>query len=293
MDKDKILQHFGKAFFDKITAHIAKYTSLWHLSDLSQIDYYSTSCLFTCISAKHGQCILKISPYHEQTKTEHQMLIDFDNNCGSGSGSGLCKVYEADVANGVLLIERITPGTQLRDEPNLNTRLELFCSIFRGLHKPPADKSKYPTYMHWVSRITAYMQARTDHKALSKKMTKAEEICRNLWAKYTKEMLLHGDLHHDNILQSNKGYRVIDPKGVVGDPVFDIPRFILNENDLDKGNNFANIVSILAKKLDIPQHDIRQLFYIEMCMAICWNVESNSYEDGDLDEVIFAESMMN
>lgn len=43
-------------------------------------------------------------------------------------------------------------------------------------------------------------------------------------------MLLHGDFHHDNILLSNNGdYVIIDPKGVIGDPVFDIPRFILNE----------------------------------------------------------------
>ena len=283
MDKIKIIAHFGVAFFDKVLVDLDKYATLWGLSNFEQIDYYSANCLFTCVSMKHGLCILKISPHLKETMTEYTMLKDFD-------GNSLCRVYEADVANGILLIERIMPGTQLRNEPNINTRLDVFCQLFRGLHKPPTNKIKYPTYMDWVSRIATYMRTRTDFKDMSEKMTNAEEICHYLWRKYTGEMLLHGDLHHDNILLSEHGYRIIDPKGVVGDSVFDIPRFILNEDNLDKNDNFAYIVHTLTEKLYVSEQDIRLLFYVEMCMANSWNVESNS--EIDWDDVLFAESMM-
>jgi len=284
MNRDKIIEHFGVDFFDKVLVNLEKYAALWHLSNFEQIDYYSVNCLFTCVSARYGNCILKISPHLKETMTEYHMLKDLD-------GNGLCKVHEADTTNGVLLIERIAPGIQLRDEPDLDTRLDVFCRLFHKLHKPPTDKTKYPTYMDWVSRITAYMQTRTDFKELSEKMTKAAEICHYLWKKYAGEMLLHGDLHHDNILLGEDGYCIIDPKGVIGDAVFDIPRFILNEDDLDKGNNFAYIVHTLAEKLGVPDQDIRLLFYVEMCMANSWNVEDN--DESDLDGVLFAERMMN
>jgi len=294
MNRDRIIEHFGVAFFDKIVVDLEKYAVLWCLSDFEQIDYYSVNCLFTCVSAKYGPCILKISPHLKVTMTEYHMLKDYD-------GNGLCKVYEEDVVNGVLLLERIVPGIQLRDEPDLDTRLDVFCKLFCELHKPPADKVKYPTYMDWVSRIAAYMRTRTDFKELSEKMTKAEEVCRCLWTKYIRiptnpggEMLLHGDLHHDNILLSEDGYRIIDPKGVVGDPVFDIPRFILNEDDLEKGDNFAYIVRTLEEKLDVPEQDIRMLFYVEKCMGNSWSVEDNDEIDtDDWDGVLFAERMMN
>ena len=290
MNKNKIVEHFGKDFYEKVLVDTEKYAVLWFLSDLKQIAYYSVNCLFTCVSAKHGASILKISPNPRETNAEYHALKDFNDNSNNGLNL-MCKPYEADVDNGVLLIERIMPGIQLRDESGLNTRLDVFCGLFRGLHRPPADKSKYPTYMDWVSRIAAYMRSRADSCAdftkLSEKMTKAEEICRHLWEKYPANMLLHGDLHHDNILLGGDGYRVIDPKGVVGNAVFDIPRFILNEDDLDKGNNYAQISRIIAEKLGVSERDIALLFYVETCMANSWNVESGN--EIDWDDVLFAE----
>jgi len=108
-------------------------------------------------------------------------------------------------------------------------------------------------------------------------------------------MLLHGDLHHDNVLLGGDNrYRIIDPKGVVGDVVFDIPRFILNEFDDDLDDAFhgklTHITRTLATRLDIPECDIRRLTYVEMCMANCWNVESN--DKPNMDEVLFTERMM-
>lgn len=109
-------------------------------------------------------------------------------------------------------------------------------------------------------------------------------------------MLLHGDLHHDNILLDVENrYRIIDPKGVIGDIVFDIPRFILNEFDdiLDDSfyNKFTQITRTLSLKLNVPEYDIRQLTYVEMCMANCWNVESR--EEPNHNEVQFTENLMN
>ena len=39
---------------------------------------------------------------------------------------------------------------------------------------------------------------------------------------------LHGDLHHENILTSGKQYRLIDPKGLLGDPAFEPSAFMRN-----------------------------------------------------------------
>ena len=44
---------------------------------------------------------------------------------------------------------------------------------------------------------------------------------------YDKNMLLHIDIYGANIVSGgNGGYKLIDPKGVIGDPVFETVRFI-------------------------------------------------------------------
>ena len=288
MDKEKIIEHFGMGFYLKMLNDLERYTKLWDLSGLEQIDYYSVNCIFKCTSSKYGLCILKIGNDAKGTRNEYQILNEY-------KGTRFCKVYEADINNGVLLIECIIPGTQLRDELSLEKRLDLFCEISHGLHIKPADKTVYPSYMGWVSRITEFMRNRKDYIALYEKMVKAEQICLNLCKKYPGEMLLHGDFHHDNILlDENNQYRIIDPKGVIGDIVFDIPRFILNEFDDEQDEDFkrkyVKITRTISEKFNIPEFDVRSLVYVEMCMANCWNVESQ--EEPNINEVLFTEMMM-
>ena len=290
MDENKIIKHFGEEFYIKVLNDLECYAYLWGLSDFNQVDYYSVNCIFKCFSEKYGMCILKIGRPSIETQTEYHTLREYND-----SGK-FCKVHEADINNGVLLIERVIPGTQLRNEPCLEKRLELFYELSYGLHIEPVYKTVYPTYLGWVTRITEYMSSRTDYKLLYEKMIEAEEICKNLCDKYPNEMLLHGDFHHDNILlDTNKQYRIIDPKGVIGDSVFDIPRFILNEFDDEHNEDFINkftyITKSLSAKFNIPEYDVRCLTHVEMCMANCWNVESA--EEPDIGAVLFTEKMMN
>lgn len=288
MNHEEIKSHFGAAFYAKVVACLRKYALKWRLSGFEQIDYYSVNCLFTCMSEQYGPCILKIGNDSKAAENEYHILLEY-------AGTRFCTVYEADPTNGVLLLEKIIPGTRLREEPDLDKRLSLFYELSRGLHKKPADRTVYPTYMDWIGSITAYMRSRKDYGFLYAKMADAERICRMLYDKYADEMLLHGDLHHDNILaDENNRYRIIDPKGVIGNPVFDIPRFILNEFGDEKNEDFCrkivHITRTLSLKFNIPESDIRRLTYVEMCMANCWDVESR--QEPNMDDVLFTERLM-
>ncbi|MCL2752542.1 MAG: aminoglycoside phosphotransferase family protein [Defluviitaleaceae bacterium] len=285
MDGDKMVEHFGEAFYNKVLADLPKYAEKWNLSNFEQIDYYSWSCLFTCISEQYGDCVLKIGSLLELTQTEYHLLKDF-------GGNGLCKIYEADVDNGVLLIERIMPGTQLSDEPSQDARINEFCSLVQKLHKPPANMDKYDTYMEWVSEITTFIKTRPDYAGLCQKMIKAEGICQPLWEKYTDRLLLHGDLHLENILLGKDGYCAIDPMGVIGDPVFNVTLFILDEIDWDTEGNFEYVVKTISTKLNIPEQDIRALLYIEACRVNCCYVEDGDYDEVDMDVISLVERMM-
>lgn len=270
---------WGESFMDE-------YSEKWELSCFEQMDYRSINTIYRCVSKKYGPCMLKLEKYPNETQMEVDALMEY-------SGTRFCRVYEADQPKGVILIEQILPGTQLRDIPSTSERLDIFCHVLDGLHREPLDKSKYPTYMGWVSRIAEFMRTQKEYAVLSEHMSAAEKICSELCKKYSGEMLLHGDLHHDNILLGHDNeYRIIDPKGVVGDRVLDIPRFILNEFEDKITDSFPAkyqfIVNTLSHRLGVPKADLFKLVYVETSMANSWNVESES--PPDMKQVDFTRS---
>lgn len=289
-ESQNIIKHFGKTFFDKVQSDINFYSNKWAIEILELVDYFSVNCIFKCSSKKFGDAVLKINRSCREVFTEFNTLLEY-------KGRRFCNVFDSDIENGIILEECIHPGIRLRDEESLEKRLNIFSGLFNGLHIEPENPSIYPTYIEWVSRITKYMSSREDYKELYLYMKKAESICLQISQSYNKKMLLHGDFHHDNILLNNDGnYKIIDPKGVVGDPIFDVPRYILNEYEEDISDEkyyekIYTIINSLETSLGIPNKIIKQCYFIEVVMANCWDVESNAKPN--IQSVIMAENIMN
>jgi streptomycin 6-kinase len=292
---ENIINHFGKDFYEKVLRDIEVYADKWTLTSFQFIPSYSANLVFICYSKNFGNVVLKIgNPSLGEIFTEFNTLRQYN-------GRRFCRVFDADIENGVILEECVQPGNPLRDESSLDKRLSVFCSLYNGLHITPARAEIYPTYIEWVGRITEYMSKRQDCKELYLYMKKAKDICLSVSTLYSQKMLLHGDFHHDNILLGNDGeYIIIDPKGVIGDPVFDVPRFILNEfgdeitTELYKKIN--DIIGILEKNLNIPNDILKQCLYVETAMGKCWSVEGGSTSEeypSLIKNVAFAETILN
>lgn len=70
---------------------------------------------------------------------------------------------------------------------------------------------------------------------------------------------------------------MIDPKGVVGPEIFDLPRFIMNELDSKLNHSgkvhIEQVIYALSKSLHYPSADIGKLFFMEVILANVWCVE--------------------
>ncbi len=88
---------------------------------------------------------------------------------------------------------------------------------------------------------------------------KAELLFPQLLSTSKNLYLLHGDLHHDNILYSDSfGWTVIDPKGLLGEREYDCIQFLLNhwkdrENPLEllkfRTTQMASLLSLSYERL--------------------------------------------
>ena len=95
-------------------------------------------------------------------------------------------------------------------------------------------------------------------------------------------MLLHGDLHHHNILRSGDTWLAIDPKGVVGDPGYEVgasfynpmPR-ILEMPNLNLEQMLARRVAQLSEELGMERARIRG-WGLAQCVRNAWNMAANS-----------------
>lgn len=277
------------SYYNSVKSEIDSYAKKWRLTHIELIDNGRESCVLKAHSEQYGNVIIK-------KRNTVKVIEDEFNTLSEYNGRYFCKIYGADLVNGILIEEQVQPGTELIKEESLDRRLEVFGSIHKGLHIKPPMKYKFPTYYDWVSKATRYIETREDHKELCMHMHKAEDICKELFTLYPRKLLLHGDLHHYNILRNNQnGYTLIDPKGVIGDSIFDIPRFLLNEmeDELDKKlfDKIIYAITVIGEKLGIPTKIIKETFYIEMAMAECWMAEDG--ELVNLDKVIFAERILN
>jgi streptomycin 6-kinase len=74
----------------------------------------------------------------------------------------------------------------------------------------------------------------------------AEVLFAELIASMGKPVLLHGDLHHFNILTAEREpWLAIDPKGIVGEPAYEVGALLRNPNQA-----IATNPKILARRID-------------------------------------------
>ena len=108
----------------------------------------------------------------------------------------------------------------------------------------------------------------------------AESLFTDLLASTDKPVLLHGDLHHFNILSAGGGWLAIDPKGVVGEPAYEVGALLRNPtphifNEPELGRITARRLDILAEALVLDRERLRQWSLVQAVLSAWWG-----YEDG-------------
>jgi streptomycin 6-kinase len=117
-----------------------------------------------------------------------------------------------------LLLERAAPGTdasQLSETDGTAVAVDLAGRVWRPAQGP--FRPVVPAVRDWLARAA---QQGSDLVPL------AEELLADLGA--GADWVVHGDLHHHNILRHGDRYVVIDPKPYLADREYDVASFLWN-----------------------------------------------------------------
>ncbi|HEX4929296.1 MAG TPA: aminoglycoside phosphotransferase family protein [Gaiellaceae bacterium] len=159
--------------------------------------------------APAGDAVLKIVPPEDDESTEEADALAL------WDGEGAVRLLRHDRVRRALLLERAQPGNDLTALPEAEAvavAVDLACRLWRPAAEP----------FRWIG----------DHVPgwLDEKPNELTPLARELYATLHvgRDTLVHGDLHHHNILSSARGWLAIDPKPMLGEPEFDVPSFLWN-----------------------------------------------------------------
>jgi len=197
-------------------------------------------------------------------------------------GQGAVRLLEADVAHGVMLLERLEPGTPLRAMRDDEQATSIAATVMRRLWRPVPPDHPFPTIRDWAAGLDRY-KARigdTPGPIPAALVDMAATLFAELLASQDEAVLLHGDLHHDNILRAHgQSWLAIDPKGVVGEPAYETGALLRNPEELFTMPQPARIltrrVAQLADALALDRARIRGWAIAQSVLSAAWSFEDH------------------
>jgi streptomycin 6-kinase len=125
----------------------------------------------------------------------------------------------------------VQPGLPLLDLADDAEATAIAATVMRQFWRPlPADHP-FPTVADWGEGFTRLRETfgGTTGPFDQQLVEQAESLFADLLASSAAPVLLHGDLHHWNILSSQRDdWLAIDPKGVAGEPAYEVGALMRN-----------------------------------------------------------------
>ena len=139
-------------------------------------------------------------------------------------GDGAVRLLRADRERRALLLERARPGTDLAELAE-DAATAVAVGVAGRLWRPAARPFRWigDQVPGWLDRARPAGPAGLE----------LVELARRLYAELEPghSTLVHGDLHHHNLLDAGGRHLAIDPKPMLGEPEYDVPSFLWNPLD--------------------------------------------------------------
>ncbi|MEK9665178.1 MAG: aminoglycoside phosphotransferase family protein [Candidatus Nanopelagicales bacterium] len=205
-------------------------------------------------------------------------------------GPAAADVVAYDEALALLVVERMILGDDIRPlaraDDDAATR-EIGLLIAR-LHTDQHVAEDLPA----LARNGAAFAHPADPRLPADDEQAARSVFDDLIAAEVEAVVLHGDLHHMNVLRHGEQWRAIDPHGWVGDPTFEAAAMLANpRNMLESGDARGMDGSDLAARVrrrtrivaEVTGYDVERIeawAFVGCVIAELWMIESHDLIHG-------------
>ncbi|HET7144537.1 MAG TPA: aminoglycoside phosphotransferase family protein [Anaerolineales bacterium] len=281
----------GRIFLENLPNLIEQASTRWGLTDVQPVSNLSFN--FAAFAKRGGEeVILKMGIPNRELTSEMAALKLFN-------GDGACQLLECDEERGFLLLERLVPGRMLSELEDDDERTLIAAEVMSKLWREvpsvsPAQggvlaagdgglsnesSNKFIRLSDWfagLKKIRPHFKGGTGPFP-KEILERVESFLPELFADKNVK-LMHGDFHHYNILKSDRGWLVIDPKGVIGPVGYEIGPLMINPWDSISDWSQFNVraerrVSILAERLGWEREKIINWSTAHAILSAWWSIE--------------------
>lgn len=274
----------GRAWLDRLPAILAACEERWNVTIGAPVGNLSFNYVAPATLADGTEAIVKTG-LTDEFPSQPEALRHFD-------GHGMVQLLAYDERDAAMLLERLHPGTSLRAVEDDEAAISAAADVMRKIWRPlPQSHYPFPTVCDW-GRAFERLRKRYDGGTgpfPAAIFDRAEKLYTDLCASMAEPVLLHGDLHHDNILSAEREpWLAVDPKGVIGEPVFETGALLRNFwPDIlsvpDARSLMARRIDQLSAELGFDRVRIHAWGFSQAVLSVLWTIEdTGKFTNDDL-----------
>ncbi|OCA81589.1 hypothetical protein A8F94_22230 [Bacillus sp. FJAT-27225] len=269
---EKVTGAFGNAgekWLERLEYVITEYERKWRLTISGPVENLSYNYVVKAIDQNGTPVILKLGVPNFDFSNEVQTVRLY-------KGDGFARLLAEDSENGAMLLERLIPGTNLAELKDEELVTKTFIHVWNKIRRPLSKDVSTPSIMDWANGFTRYRDMFPDGgEPIPIEAIDRANLYLNEINSIHENELLHGDLHHENILLAERGWLAIDPKGVAGSRYFDVVSFLTNY--LHEKENPRQLlkqrIDWICEGLCMDKVHLLKASYALGTLYACWSIE--------------------
>ncbi len=267
----------GAAWVDALPALLARCADRWGLT-LEPPFTLSYNYVAPARRADGTPVVLKVGFPGRELLTEIAALRFYD-------GHGIAQLLDADPEWGALLLERLVPGMMLSEVPDDAEATRIAAEVMRQLWRPLPPDHGFRSVADWtagLAKLRPHFGGGTGPLPASL-VERAEGLFADLLPTMADPVLLHGDLHHWNIMTAEREpWLALDPKGIAGEPAYEVGALLRNQIPRllalpDPARAMARRVDMLADALGFDRARIAGWGVAQAVLSAWWSIEDHGY----------------
>lgn len=265
----------GERWLLQLDRQVALLADRWELTAIRP--FAGLSMNFVASASRRGlPVVLKVGWDSGAVRRERIWLEHYEQR----TGGAVVKVLAHDEGDAYLM-QRLEPGTSVDQTLSDDAATEVIGQAITKLNGAASEgiDVDYRRVVDWFTQLDHASGAA--RATLGARIDRANDLAHELSAGVTAD-LLHGDLHHMNVLAHDGRWLITDPQGVYGDPTHECAAMLRNalapiRDDLKSGVHRR--VAILAEITGFDAERIIAWGYAQNVLSCVWSLDSDPNAD--------------
>jgi streptomycin 6-kinase len=263
----------GVAWLENLPELVEECARRWFLTILPPFEYDSYAYVCPALRKDSENVVLKLGVPDTEITCQYEML----RIC---NGEGMARLLDGDPQRGILLLERAMPGTMLAALGDDAVKTEIAAHLMRHQWREVPAGHKFPLVADWAGDLDKLDSLFEDGYGPFPRnlIDKARRLFKDRIGSDKTSFLIHGDANPFNILRAEREpWLFIDPKGVVGHPLYDVGVFLNNLPEdaapYEKRRILVRRINQFAEILGFEREEVRDWGQAQCVLSGFWTFE--------------------